>query len=81
VGRGLGSFHFEAVETVPVGERHVATRMHQTGVGRGSGLEVAMDAGWVAEFREGRCVHLGLHPSFEEALAVAREREGVEADG
>jgi hypothetical protein len=37
--------------------------------------------GWVAEFREGRCVHLGLRPSFEEAHAVAREREGVEADG
>jgi ketosteroid isomerase-like protein len=72
-----GSFHFDAVETVPVGEHHVATRMRQTGVGRGSGLEVAMDAGWVAEVRDGRCVHLGLYPSFEVAIAVARKREGI----
>ncbi|MGH2992282.1 MAG: hypothetical protein ACRDL1_01955 [Solirubrobacterales bacterium] len=28
------SFHLEDVETVPVGERHAVTRMHQTGVGR-----------------------------------------------
>lgn len=72
------SFHLEDVETVPVGEHHAVTRMHQAGIGRGSGVEVAMDVGWLYEIRDGRCVHLGLHPSFASALAIAREREGIE---
>jgi ketosteroid isomerase-like protein len=72
------SFHFGEVETVPVGEHHAVTRMHQTGIGRGSGVEVSMEVGWLYEIRDRRCVHLGLHPSFESALAVARQREGID---
>jgi ketosteroid isomerase-like protein len=72
------SFRFDELETVAVGQKHAVTRMRQTGVGRGSGVEVSMEVGWLYEIREGRCVHLGLHPSFESALAVAREREGME---
>jgi hypothetical protein len=52
--------------------------MQQTGIGRGSGVEVTMETGWVYEVRDGRCVHMGVHPSFESALVVAREREGME---
>jgi ketosteroid isomerase-like protein len=73
-----GSFRLDPVETVPVGEHHAVTRMHQTGVGRGSGVEVTMDAGWLYEFRDRRCVHVAVHPSFDDALAAAREREGIE---
>lgn len=72
------SFHFGELETVAVGEHHAVTRMHQTGIGRGSGVEVSMEVGWLYEIRDGRCVHLGLYPSFESALAVARERAGME---
>jgi hypothetical protein len=52
--------------------------MQQTGIGRGSGVEVTMETGWVYEVRDGRCVHMGVHPSFESALVVAREREWME---
>jgi ketosteroid isomerase-like protein len=76
-----GSFRLDDLETVPVGEHHAVTRMHQTGIGRGSGVEVSMDAGWLYEIRDGQCVYMAVHPSFEEAIAVARGREGIEADG
>jgi len=72
------SFHLNDVETVPVGEYHAVTRMQQTGIGRGSGVEVTMETGWVYEVRDGHCVHMGVHPSFESALAVARKREWME---
>ena len=38
-----------------------------------------MQRAWVAEIRDRRCVHLGLHPSFEAAIVAAREREGCAA--
>ena len=74
------SFDTRVIETVPVGERHAVSYVHQTGIGRGSGVEVTRDIGWLYEVRDGRCVHVGLHPSFDSALAVAREREGLESD-
>jgi hypothetical protein len=37
-----------------------------------------MDAGWLCEFRDRRCVHVAVHPSFDDSLAAAREREGIE---
>jgi uncharacterized protein len=75
------SFRTRVVAMEPVGERHVVVGIHQIGTGRGSGVEVSMDVGYLFELRDGRCVHIGLCPSFEEALAVAREREGVEPEG
>ena len=74
------SFRMNPVETVPVGKVHAVTRMLQIGIGRGSGVEVTMEAGWLYEIRDGRCVHIGVHPSFESALAAAREREGLEPE-
>ena len=74
------SFVNAAEEIVPVGERHVVARVHQTGRGRGSGVDVEMKLGYMYEMgREGRCVHLALYPSFEAAIAAARDREGLPA--
>jgi ketosteroid isomerase-like protein len=66
-------------EVVPVGQRHVIARVHQTGRGRGSGVDVDMQVGYMFEMREERCVRLALYPSFEAAMAAAREREVLAA--
>jgi ketosteroid isomerase-like protein len=66
-------------EIVPVGERHVVVRMRSSGRGRGSGLDVAMTVGWTYEVRDRLCVYMAIHPTFEAALAQARDREGLTA--
>ena len=73
-------FRNEILEIAPIGERHVVARSHQSGRGRESGVEVAMDVGWVAEERDGLVTYLALHPSYDEALRDAREREGLNGD-
>jgi ketosteroid isomerase-like protein len=65
-----------AVETV--GERHALTRVRQSGTGRGSGIEVTMESGWVFDVRDGLCVYLGLHQTLEGARAEAFAREACE---
>jgi ketosteroid isomerase-like protein len=76
------SFHMEVDEIVPVGEHHVVARIHASGRGRGSGVEVVLrDTGYVYDVREGRSVYLGSHSSFEEAIADARDREGLASEG
>jgi hypothetical protein len=37
-------------------------------------------AGIEYEVRDGRCVRVGLHPSYDAALAAARDREGPDSD-
>jgi ketosteroid isomerase-like protein len=73
-------FRNEILEITPIGARHVVARSHQSGRGRESGVEVAMDVGWVAEEREGLVTYLGLHPAYEDAVRDAREREGLTGD-
>ncbi len=68
------SFQTEITEIELVGEMIAVTRMRQHGTGRGSGAEVTMEAGWIYEIRDGRCVYLALRPSFEEAVEAARAR-------
>jgi ketosteroid isomerase-like protein len=67
-------------EIVPVGERHVVARVRGGGRGRASGLEVEMEVGWVYEMRDDLCVFMSIQPSFEVAMAMAREREGIAAE-
>jgi ketosteroid isomerase-like protein len=67
-------------EIVPVGERHVVARVRGGGRGRASGLEVAMEVGWVYEMRDELCVFMSIQPSFEIAMAMAREREDLSAE-
>jgi ketosteroid isomerase-like protein len=67
-----------AVENV--GERHVITVMHQTGIGRGSGVAVEMEAAWVFEIRDRLCTYMAIHPTLELARADARAREPSAAE-
>jgi hypothetical protein len=60
-----------------VGERHAVADVLQTGRGRGSGVEVEMTLGYLFEYVGGRATYVALHPTFDEAMAVAREREGI----
>ena len=71
-------FTNEPEEIEAVGDRHVVARVRATGLGRGSGIEVGQELAYIYDVRDGVCVYLGLHPSFDEALAAAREREGLE---
>jgi ketosteroid isomerase-like protein len=72
-------FRDELLEVVPVGDRHVVGRSHQTARGRGSGVEVSRDVAWVYEIVGGRCIFLAIVPTLDGALAMARRREGLEA--
>jgi ketosteroid isomerase-like protein len=73
-------FRNEIQEVTPVGERHAVVRSHQSGRGRESGVQVAMDVGWVAEEQDGLVTYLALHPEYDEAVRDAREREGLTGD-
>ena len=68
-------FAIEVTAQEPVGERHVVTSVHQSGVGRGSGIPVEMDVAYVCEIRDGRFAALQLYMSQEEAREVAEGRE------
>jgi ketosteroid isomerase-like protein len=72
------SFGIRVVETVAVGDRHAVSNVSETGIGRGSGVEVTRETGWLFEVRDLRCVYIGLHTDFDTGLAAAREREGIE---
>jgi ketosteroid isomerase-like protein len=63
-----------------VGNRHVITPVHQTAVGRGSGVPVEMDLCFMAEFDGERFVALHLYTSPEEAREIAEHRESVTSD-
>jgi hypothetical protein len=65
----------EVIGTTPVGERHVA-EVHQTGHGR-EGIEVSMDVAFLFEINDqGTASFLALLPNAEQAVELAREREG-----
>jgi ketosteroid isomerase-like protein len=72
-------FRDELLEVVPVGDRHVVGHSHQSARGRGSGVEVSRDVGWVYEIADGRCIFMAIVPSLDGALAMARRREGLAA--
>jgi ketosteroid isomerase-like protein len=65
----------EVTESIPVGERHVVTAIHQEGRGRG-GIEVNMDIAFLFDVNdEGLCTYLAMLPTAEEARQMAEERE------
>lgn len=76
---------FEAWETFsqelnsiePLGERHLLSRVTQTGVGKGSGVEVVREATYVYEICDERLVYMALFFDHENAVAHAREREAA----
>jgi ketosteroid isomerase-like protein len=60
----------------PVGRRHVVVEVLQRARGRGSGLPLERHAAFMWEGRDGRAVAVHLYPTIEEAIEVARRREG-----
>jgi ketosteroid isomerase-like protein len=70
------SFSQEPISIEPFGGTHVISRVSQTGVGKGSGIEVVRDATYVYDIRDGKLVYMALFFDHEAALATAREREG-----
>jgi ketosteroid isomerase-like protein len=70
------NFRIEVLAMEPVGERHVVTTIHQSAMGRGSGIPVEMDVAYMTDIREGKVIALQMYLAREEAIRVAREREG-----
>jgi ketosteroid isomerase-like protein len=66
----------EVTDTIPVGDRHIATAIHQEGRGR-DGIELSMELAFLFEIGDdGLCRYLAMVPTPDEAVAIAREREG-----
>jgi ketosteroid isomerase-like protein len=69
-------FDREVVRVEAVGERHTVAVVDQTGVGRGSGVEVTQVSGYVMELNEDeQCSYFALFNDVDEAFADARRRE------
>jgi ketosteroid isomerase-like protein len=68
-------FHIEVRGMEAVGERHVVTAIHQSGIGRGSGIPVEMDVAYMLDIRDGKVIALQMYLSREEAISVAEQRE------
>jgi ketosteroid isomerase-like protein len=66
----------EVTDNTPVGKRHVVTAVHQEGRGR-AGIEVSMELAFLFDVNDqGLCTFLAMLPDREQAMALAREREG-----
>jgi ketosteroid isomerase-like protein len=68
-------FEIEATSIEAVGEHHVLTSVRQRGRGKGSGIEVTMDACYMGEIHDGRATRFHLYPTREKALAAAEGGE------
>jgi ketosteroid isomerase-like protein len=65
----------EVTETVPVGQRHIVTAIHQEGRGR-DGIELTMELAFLFEIGDDNlCTFLAMIPTPEEAIEMAEERE------
>jgi ketosteroid isomerase-like protein len=71
------SFEVEPREFEAVGKRHVLIDVVQHGVGKGSGIEVEMQAFYMLEIEDGRAKRIHLYPDRKAGLASA---EAGEAD-
>ena len=68
-------FRIEVLAMEPVGKRHVVTTIHQSAMGRGSGIPVEMDVAYMTDIRNEKAVALQMYLTREEAIEVARARE------
>jgi ketosteroid isomerase-like protein len=65
----------EVTDTIPVGDRHIVTAIHQEGRGR-DGIELSMELAFLFEVGDdGLCHFLAMVPTPEEAVRLAEERE------
>jgi len=69
-GDAWENLHFEILELEAVDERHVLATVHQTAVGRESGVPVEMDAVLLFEVDDARARRFHVHPDRESALAA-----------
>jgi ketosteroid isomerase-like protein len=68
-------FKIEVRGMEAVGQRHVVTAIHQSGIGRGSGIPVQMDVAYMLDIRGGKVAALQMYLDRAEAVAVAEQRE------
>jgi ketosteroid isomerase-like protein len=68
-------FSIELAQVEPVGERHAAALVRQTATGRGSGIPVEMEIGYMFEVRGDRVAAMHLYATPDEAREVAERRE------
>jgi ketosteroid isomerase-like protein len=68
-------FQIEVRGMEAVGERHVVTSIHQSGIGSGSGIPVEMDVAYMLDIRDGKVIALQMYLSRDEATSVAEQRE------
>ena len=73
-------FRQELVAIEMVGDTHALVRVNQTGVGKGSGIEVEQEATYVFQVRGDRLTYLALFLDHANAGELARERESEAAD-
>ena len=67
----------EVTDTVVVGDRHIVTAIHQKGRGR-DGIRLSMKLAFLFELDSGgRCDYMAMVPTPQEAVEIAREREGL----
>jgi ketosteroid isomerase-like protein len=71
------SFHTEIEEIEQLNDGQVITRMRQSGTGRGSGVEVVMEAGWLFEVEDDLCTYISIQPTYDAARAHAAERSSA----
>lgn len=70
------AWEIEPLDVEAVGERHVIARVRVTGTGRGSGIQLDHEAGYVVDVGDdGLIVYLEITMSEESARARAHERE------
>ncbi len=66
----------EVTETTIVGDRHIVTAIHEEGRGR-DGIELTMELAFLFDVGDdGLCHFLAMLPTPEQAIEMAREREG-----
>jgi len=61
----------------PIGSHHVVISCKQRGRGKGSGVPVEMDATYMVEIVGGHVTRFHLYMRRDDAIAVAREGEGI----
>jgi ketosteroid isomerase-like protein len=67
----------EVTDTIPVGGRHIVTAIHQEGRGR-EGIRLSMELAFLFGMdSDGLCAYMAMVPTPEEAVGIAREREGL----
>jgi hypothetical protein len=70
-------FEIHPVLYEPIGLRHVVVICHQVGRGRTSGAPVEMNAAYMIEISAGLVIRFHLYAERDEAIAAAREEEGL----